>query len=192
MLITVTNVSADQVYVSAARKTLDAAESFVFSRSQAQYDAEVALKQMVADGTVTATFAAEDSDIVNTGETVVAPGPDSMGVSDLLVLRKAFTAGTTGSADDVAVALAVPFGFRIVDVKLVVLTVKAAATVTLRTATAGGGSALSEALSVATAGYVRLGTASTATTTVAAGGNVYLRRSDRACAGELLIELIKT
>lgn len=116
---------------------------------------------------------------------------DASGVAPLLVIRKAFTAGITGSADDVSIFSAnAPFGFRIVDAWINVATTKSAATVTVRDATAGGGTALSDALSVASSGVVR-NTSLTATQTVAKDGSLVLRRSDRACAGELFLLVAK-
>ena len=116
---------------------------------------------------------------------------DTLGMAALIMHRVAFTAGTTGSADDVTIRESAPFGFRIVDVILHVSTAKGDATGTLRSATGGGGSALSDALSVASTGVVR-NTALTASPTVAAAGAIYLRRYDRACAGQVILLLAKS
>lgn len=117
--------------------------------------------------------------------------PDAYGFAVDLTLRVAFTAATTGSADDVTILASAPFGFRILDAMLYVSTAKGSATVTLRSATGGGGSALSDDLSVNATGVVR-NASLTASPTVAAAGALYLRRSDRACAGELILRCIKT
>lgn len=116
---------------------------------------------------------------------------DTLGMAAVIMHRVAFTAGTTGSADDVTVLASAPFGFRIVDVILMISTAKGGATATLRTATGGGGSALSDALSVASTGVVR-NASLTASPTVAAAGAIYMRRSDRACAGEVILLLAKS
>lgn len=187
MLVTITNISSGQVDVPTIHKTLAASESVTFSRTPAQVEAEVGLKQLVVDGKITMTFTAEASDAVNTGAVVAGPAVDSAGLGDLMVIRKAFTAGVTGTADDVTIySAAVPCGMRIVDAMIYVSTAKAGATVTLRSATGGGGSALSDDLSVAATGVVRNATL-TATTTLSSGGTLVLRRSDRACAGEVVI-----
>ena len=55
----------------------------------------------------------------------------------------------------------------------------------------GAGSALSDALSVNATGVI-YNTTITGTGTVAAGGSLVLRRSDRACAGEIVVFLVKT
>lgn len=106
-------------------------------------------------------------------------------------LRVPFTAGITGAADDVAVLASAPFGFRILDAMIYVSTAKGSATVTVRSASGGGGSALSDALSVNATGVARNGSL-TASPTVAAEGALYLRRSDRACAGELILLCAKS
>lgn len=101
------------------------------------------------------------------------------------------TGGTAGTADDVVVFSAnAPFPFRILDRKLYVSTAVAAATAQLRSATAGGGSTLSSALSVAQTGPIA--DASPTTNTVATGGTLVLRRSDRSMVGELLLYCVRT
>lgn len=112
-------------------------------------------------------------------------GVDADALAPMFTLRVAFSAGTTGSADDVTVLDAAPFAFRILDSFVIVTTAKSTQTVTLRSATSGGGSALSSAMSVGSTGRVR--DASTASSTVAVDGAIYLRRSDRDCAGEVVL-----
>jgi hypothetical protein len=105
-------------------------------------------------------------------------------------IRKTFAALVTGQADDVTLyAAAAPFKFRILDVVAKVSAAVALSTLTLRTATGGGGSALSSDLSSATTGTKR--DDATASATVAAAGSVYLRRSDRAVAGEVIITCVR-
>lgn len=108
-----------------------------------------------------------------------------------VLVRKAFTALTTGTADDVTVLNAIaPWAARIVDCWAVVTTAVGASTLTLRTAAAGGGSALSSALDSGTTG-VKRNNATAATGTIAANGSLYLRRSDRAVAGEVYVLLLR-
>lgn len=128
------------------------------------------------------------------GDESVAPAElaalDADGIGPLFVIRKAFTAGTTGSADDVEVLAEAAFDFRIIDSFICVSTAKSANTVQLRSASGGGGSALSSAMSVGSTGRVR--DASTASVTVSAEGAIYLRRSDRDCAGEVFLICAKS
>lgn len=126
--------------------------------------------------------------------TYAPPGTqqDSAPMSGLLVIRKAFTAGGGGSADDVVLYNATaPFGFRIVDVKLYVSTAVLLSTVTLRNATGGGGSALFAALSSATVGSLVLPTTESASASISAGGTLVLRRSDNGVAGELILYCVR-
>lgn len=99
------------------------------------------------------------------------------------------TGGTSGTADDVAIYIAnAPFKFRILDVKLIVSTNVSSATVTLRDTAGGAGAALSDALSVTTTGIKR-DAALTVLSTVAAGGSLYVHRSDRSMVGEIVITI---
>lgn len=114
------------------------------------------------------------------------------GEAPLFVIRKAFTAAGPGAADDVTIyAAAAPYAFRIVDVTCIVATAISTKTATLRSASAGGGSALSDAFDCGSTG-VKRNTSVTASSTVAAGGSLYIRRSDNGLAGEVFILAMKT
>ena len=63
MLITVTNISTDQVPINTIYKTLEVAEAITFSRTAAQIDAELQLKQLIVDGLVSVSFEDEATDI---------------------------------------------------------------------------------------------------------------------------------
>lgn len=126
--------------------------------------------------------------------TYIVPGrlPDTSVISSMLVIHQAFSAGAGGSADDVVIFNAnAPFGFRIVETRFYISTGVALATVQLRTATAGGGSALSDAIVAAATGAL-LNTLKTGTDTVATNGTLVLRRSDNSVAGEVVLFLMKT
>lgn len=112
------------------------------------------------------------------------------GFSVALVKRVAFAAGIGGAADDVAIMLDAPFNYRILDVVIPVLTADSGDTLQLRSATAGGGSALSSVLSGGATGTVRNN--DTQTRIVVEGGNVYLRRSTNLIAGEVIIYAERT
>lgn len=117
---------------------------------------------------------------------------DAAGAAPVFVIRKAFTAAGPGAADDVTIYnAAAPYAFRIVDAHVVVATAISAKTAQLRSAAAGAGSALSDAFDCGATGVVR-NAAITASSTVAAGGSLYLRRSDNGLAGEIFITCMKT
>jgi hypothetical protein len=134
-------------------------------------------------------------DLMHTADTVTtaqAAAIDGDGLAPLLTLRKAFTAGGGGAADDVVIYNAnAPFGFRILDAWLFVSTGVALATATLRTATGGGGSAVSDAFVASAAGTIKL-SAQQQTNTIAANGTLVLRRSDNGIAGEVVLLIAKT
>jgi hypothetical protein len=112
-----------------------------------------------------------------------APAAASIGIT--FDDRRVFTAGVAGTADDVTIYNAdAPFAFRIVDVKVLISTAVGGSTVQLRDTSGGGGSALSSALSSAATGTVRNN--DTASRLVSANGSVFLRRSDRGVAGEVI------
>ena len=97
--------------------------------------------------------------------------------------------GTSGTADDVTVySAAAPRDFRIIDCWLIVSTAVVGSTVQLRTASAGGGSALSSALSSGATGTARNN--DTATRSVSAGGSVFVRRSDRSVTGSIYLLVV--
>lgn len=105
------------------------------------------------------------------------------------VIKVAYTAGTTGAADDITIFAGLPYAVEILDAVLFVTTAASGETITLRTATGGTGTALSSAMSVASAVKVRDAGTSAGLPSVAKGGNIYGRRSDRATAGTAVVYL---
>lgn len=67
MLVTITNVSGEQVFISTIYQTLEDGGSVEFSRTALELDREIQLKQLLSDSDVTMTLAVEDSDSVATG-----------------------------------------------------------------------------------------------------------------------------
>jgi hypothetical protein len=120
---------------------------------------------------------------------------DAQGLGTEYTIRKNWAAGTPGSAGDIVIydgsTTKLPFGIRIVDVTVIVATNLAGKTATLRSAAAGGGSALSDALSLASTGVVRNATVTT-TAAVSAGAGLWLRLSDIGTAGEIIINCLRT
>lgn len=107
------------------------------------------------------------------------------------VLPVSLVAGGGGAPDDVTVFNAnAPFAFTLIDAWLQTATAVGGSTVQARTATGGGGSALTTALSSAATATTR--NDDTAPRAVAAGGSVFLRRSDNAVAGTFYIRGLRT
>ena len=106
-------------------------------------------------------------------------------------IRVPFSAAAAGTADDVTIYnAAAPFGFRITDCHVKISTAIGGSTVQLRSASGGGGSALSSALSSAATGTARNN--DTDSRSVSSGGSLFLRRSDRGVAGEITINCNRT
>lgn len=140
-------------------------------------------------GTPVVTIAA--SSVVEVGPPMSSP-IDASGLGLTVSQYVNVPAGAGGAADDITVFnAAVPYGMRLLDTVFVCLTAVGGSTVTLRTAAAGAGSALSDALSTATTGYKR-DTTLTAAPTVAAASSIFLRRSDSAIAGQLILTFMRT
>ncbi len=91
MLITLTNDSDDNVYVSSLFVSIAAGESVTYSRTQDQYDADLGVRALVDAATLSVDFEAEDAD-VGSGEI----GPGAVGATELGAL--AVTAGKLAAA----------------------------------------------------------------------------------------------
>lgn len=146
-----------------------------------------------------ADILAELNDMVtrNAGVSFVLAGSeeqiaDAQGLGSELVIVKAFIAGTPGSAGDIVLydgsTTKLPYAVRITDTVLITSTAISGKTGTLRSAAAGAGSALSDALTMAATGVARDAT-KTASATVAAGAGLWLRLSDIGCAGEVHVHV---
>jgi hypothetical protein len=106
-----------------------------------------------------------------------------------------FTAAAAGTPDDVTVyAGNCPSKRRYIDSLVKCTTAIGSSTGQLRSATGGGGSAISSAMSTgttATSGRDVGGGITLAAQTIAANGDLYFRRSDRGIAGVLYITFLK-
>ncbi len=116
----------------------------------------------------------------------VLAGAGAVGVVGVpFVIAAPFAAGITGAADDVLITDTVPAKCLLLEAAVVVTTNQAGETVTLRDAAAGGGTALSDAISVNAAGTVRSN--HTLAPTLAASSDIYLRRSHDGSAGVAIL-----
>ena len=62
MLVTFTNASSDDVFISLLYKNLAASESVTVSKARSELDQEQELKKLVQAGTIVLSFAEEDGD----------------------------------------------------------------------------------------------------------------------------------
>lgn len=116
---------------------------------------------------------------------------ETSNIAAMFSIRVTCTAGVAGAADDVTIYNAnAPFAFLILDCLWLDSTAIALSTVQLRDTAGGGGAALSSALTAAVTGTARNN--DTQTRAVAANGSVFLRRTDRGVAGEIIIICIRT
>lgn len=106
-------------------------------------------------------------------------------IGDLFVVRVAFTAGVTGTADDVTILSSAPVRLRIIQIYQMV-SVSSASFGYVRNAPNAGGQAISGPLSSSSVGRVT-DTGTTLFPVIEKGGGVYLRRQDRAYAGEIAL-----
>lgn len=122
------------------------------------------------------------------GNVVAGQVPTGGGVfGPVHVISKAFIAADQDTTL-FAAATGAPCKFRLLDVFVDISTGNASETLTLRDTTGGAGNALSSAITLAATGRVREA-APTATATIAAGGNVFLRRNTTVGVGRLVVTI---
>lgn len=190
--VTITNGGSSDVYCSDLYTTIAAGKSVSTDRSLAQLQSMKSLQALVAAGSVTVSVAytadEKASGLVGQGDQAVA----ATGLSDAQIIRVALTAGGGGSADDVTVHAVntLPYKkMRIVDaVAYVSAGASAGRTVQVRSAAAGAGTLCAEMGATANGrqGQTATVTASQLLTNGASVG-LFIRRSDSAIAGEVLI-----
>lgn len=129
-----------------------------------------------------------DVDLRDAGVTPTHLAAESNGVAPVFVLRIPITAGTPGSPGDVA-GSAAPAACRIIDRWADVTTAIGASTLTVRSATGGGGNTLSGSISSDTVaeGVRAASGAVSAQSTLAAGAIPQVRCSDRGVAGTVYL-----
>jgi hypothetical protein len=104
-----------------------------------------------------------------------------------------FSLTFAGVPVDDAVLASAPFGFKILDVTiLATASLNPAATAQLRTASGGGGSALSSSIAMPDVAGGTYRNNDTQPRTVAAGGSIYLRRSTDVTGGTVHILAVRT
>lgn len=125
--------------------------------------------------------------------TYFPPGtlPDSTAFSQQIILRYPYSVVGAGADDVVIFNANAPFNFAIVDMMIYVSTAVALSTGTLRTATGGGGTAISDALSTGSTGIDRLASRTTVPS-ISTNGTLVFRRTSGNTAGEVVLTVVKT
>lgn len=197
MQVTVTNISSSPVPIGDIYTTIPVGGSVVFSRAASQISAMAALQKAVAAGLVTVA-AVEEAFEAASG---LATAPSTIGAADMapvaatdaaaapIEFRKAFAAGIAGTPDDVVIFAAntLPYKIRIERAEARVSTAIALSTINVYDQAAGAGQ-LCAALSSAATGIVPM-TGPNASVVVTPGAliGLFIRRSDRGVAGEVVI-----
>ncbi len=194
--IVVSNAGDDDVYISDLYTAVRAGSSVSTERSVADLSRMAGLHAAIADGlvTVAVTYSAAEkaSGLVDQGD--VSADQGGSGVADLLVIRKALTAGVAAAGDDVTVFAVntLPFHkLRILDAYLILSAGNAGGrSVSLYTGASAAGTLCAQVAATA-AGRNGQTAVVTATSEITNGASVglFARRSHDAVAGELFILL---
>lgn len=111
--------------------------------------------------------------------------PEISGFGCDVTIAVPFVAGPGGAPDDVIILAVVPFQVRILDAALLVSSAVIGASATVRNTIGGAGAALTTVLSAAATGTVRNNDTATRATSL----GLFLRRSDSAIAGTIVLTL---
>lgn len=195
---TITNLTAAEILMADFYATIAANGTLVLTD---RFPAEITVLRdtqiKVAAGTVslaiTYTAAEIASGMLTPPNAVAAEDMAAVAAADVIspeiVIRKAFTAGVPGTADDVVViaANALPYKMRILHAELILSTFIALSTATVQDEAAGAGTTAAT-FDTAVVGIIP-STAPLSTTLYSPGTTkgLFLRRSDRGIAGELVL-----
>jgi hypothetical protein len=195
--VTVTNISAAPVPLGDIYTTIPVGGSVTFKRSASQISAMVSLQKAVTAQQVT-VLAVEEAFETASG---LATAPGTIAASDMapvaaadaaaapIEFRKSFAALGAGVADDVVVFAAntLPYKIRVTNASARIVTAIGASTINVYDQAAGAGQ-LCASLSSAATGIVAM-TGPNASVVVAPGAliGLFIRRSDRGVAGEVVI-----
>lgn len=197
MDVTVTNISSAPVPLGDIYTTIPVGGSVTFKRSASQISAMVSLQKAVTAQQVT-VLAVEEAFETASG---LATAPGTVGADDMKVVaatdaaaapiefRKAFAAGIAGTPDDVVVYAAntLPYKIRITNASALVSTAIALSTLDVRDQAAGAGQLAATMSSAATGPQPMTGPNVSVVLTPGALIGLFIRRSDRGVAGEVVI-----
>ena len=178
--LTITNVSTGPISISDIYRTLAPSESVSVTRYANQIPQMASLQKQLAAQTVTLSVAYSADEIASglavapgsVGGTDIAPVDATAAQGGLFTIRKIFTAGAGGSADDVTVysVNALPEKFRVVDAFGFISTAVSSASLSIRTAAAGGGTLLATIAAGSTGRVAMTGTATAVATPGSSAG----------------------
>jgi hypothetical protein len=196
--LTITNLTSGQYNVSELYKTLAAGEAVSVERAASDIPGMKQIIEDVANGvlSMSVVYSAEElaTGLMQPPWSVEAKDMAPVAAADpaagLITIRKPFTAGVAGTADDVTIyaAGALPYKLRVLSAMAYIVTAIALSTIEVRSR-AGGLGTLAGTLSSAATGNVDGTVPSNATVALATGATegLFLRRSDRGVAGEVIL-----
>lgn len=150
-----------------------------------ELNASADIQNLLAGGNLRIDVVGEANDIVSEGGV-----PTGLGIGLSHKAHYDIGGGGGGAPADATLIASMPWPARILNVELITSTAVVASTVTLRDALAGGGNALSDALS--SGAVARVLDAQIPLVAVAAGDLIVARLSDDGIVAELVIEFERT
>lgn len=199
--LTITNVSSSDFWLNDIYATVPAGEAVVVTRSPAEISSMAGLQAAVADGVLTSAVEFSADELAADLSSVVAPASvgavamDPVAATDidapLITFRKAFTAGAAGAADDVTIyALnSLPYKVRILGAHAIIATAIGGSSLNVRSQAGGVAGVLAAGPMDSASTGVHLATGPSASVVLTPGASVglFIRRSDRGVAGEVII-----
>lgn len=192
----ITNVSGSALFLSDIYTTIAAGAYLDVTRDASDIPRMQSLASALAAGTATLSVTYNAAELASgimtppaaVGAVDMAPVAATDVASGLVLLRKAFVAGTPGTADDVTIYAVntLPFKFRVVDAWAHVTTNVGGSTCNMYTRAAAAGTQVA-ALSSAATGRVQSTLGDSALVTPGASDGLFVRRSDRGAAGEVYL-----
>lgn len=193
----ITNVDSSELFLSDIYSTIAVGKYVDVTRDASDIPRMQSLASAIADGkaTLAVTYSADElaSGIMAPpaaiGAADMAPVASTDKASGLVLIRIPMTALAAGTADDVTgyAVNTLPFKFRVCDAWAHVSANIAASTLSVRTQAAGAGTLLATLSGNATGRNSMTAPTASAVATPGATEGLFVRRSDRAVAGEVML-----
>lgn len=192
----ITNVGTEKLYLGDFYTNIEPGKSISVERAASDLPNLKSLHKAVADGVASLSIVYSGDEaasglhappaVIEAGD--LAPVAGNTPAAALITIYKTFEAGPGGSPDDVEIYPrgALPFKFRILDLVVYVSAAVGGSDVEIRDEPGGVGSVLASALSAATGRNPNV-EAGTGIAAPAAIKGLFIRRSDDAVAGEVVI-----
>lgn len=200
--ITITNLTSQPLPITELYATIAPNGTLTTNRYASDLPRMTSLQAAIAAGSAALTVAYSSNELASgltqapqstTDKSAQPVAADATATQEIEV-RKTLTAGVAGTPDDVTVyALnALPYKCRVIDAYAIISTAIGASTLQIRSQAAGAGTLCAE-ISSAALGKAEWDSTVTATQVLTPGSSVglFIRRSDRGVAGEVVVVLRK-